>query len=156
MSKEGPGPTYCSQKRSVGVKKKVVILSSNYLDQRRITFIWFLYLGFKWAILNKDLWSFPNCLLQLTFRRTNQASSSSVPIMDYSTFLTLTWHFITIQDYQTPSLTWRFRVMQWRNSISCLEPHNYQLLRLVMQHFLVLSRYHFSHHASRLNYVQKI
>ena len=42
MSKEGPGPTYSSQKRSVGVKKKGLILSSNYLDQRRINFIWFL------------------------------------------------------------------------------------------------------------------
>ena len=40
--------------------------------------------------------------------------------------------------------------MQWCNSISCLEPHNYQLLRLVMQHFPVLSGYHFSHHASEL------
>ena len=44
MTNEGLGPTYCSQKRSVWVKKKGLILSSNYLDQRRIAFIWFLLL----------------------------------------------------------------------------------------------------------------
>ena len=38
MSNEGPGPTLCSQKRLVGVKKKGLILSSDYLDQRRINF----------------------------------------------------------------------------------------------------------------------
>ena len=46
--------------------------------------------------------------------------------------------------------------MQWCNSISCLGPHNYQLLYLVIHYFFSLSGYHFSHHASELNYVHKI
>ena len=127
------------------------------MDQRSIDFIWFSFIYAKnGLILNKGLRSFPNCLLQLTFSRTNQASSSSVQIVDYSNspHTHLTSHHYT--DYQTPSSNFRLRVMQWCTSMSCLGPHNHQLLYLVTHHFSSLYGYHFIHRALELNYVQKI
>ena len=149
MSKKGPGPTHCSQKRSVGVKKKGLILSSNYLDQRRINFIWFCFIQGKNG-------SFPNCLLQLTFSRTNQASSSSVPIVDYSNF---PHTHLTSNQYTRLSDT-QFEFQTQGNAMVYL----YVMLRAThlsvtmpcRASFSSLSRYYFSHHAQELNYVQKI
>ena len=135
MSKEGPGPIHCSQRRSVRVKKKDLFLGSNHLDQYEINYMWFYVIWAQdWLFRTKAYDPFLIVHFGLLLARLTRQVLAQSQWWILQIFLKHTWislHFKIIRHL--------VRVLDSRScssvSVCHVEPHNYQLLCLVMHHF---------------------